>query len=131
MAQVKMKAAFSCPVEKVWDIVTSMEDYHWRSDLDHISIQNERQFTEHTKDGYETAFTVTNCEKYKRWEFDMENGNMTGHWIGTFSRQHETTEIEFTENVTAKKFWMKPLVGIYLKKQQEAYLADLRKALNE
>ena len=39
--------------------------------------------------------------------------------------------IDFTENVTAKKLLMKPFVGMYLKKQQAAYLRDLKKALGE
>lgn len=32
-----------------------------------------------------TTFTVTVNEPYKRWEFDMENGNMKGHWTGVFT----------------------------------------------
>ena len=39
------------------------------------------------------------------------------------------TEIDFTEEVTAKKLLLKPFVKGYLKKQQERYIADLKKAL--
>ncbi len=39
--------------------------------------------------------------------------------------------IDFTENVTAKKLFMKPFVGMYLRKQQATYLQDLMKALGE
>lgn len=41
------------------------------------------------------------------------------------------TEIDFTEEVTAKKIIMRPFVKIYLKKQQELYVKDLKKALEE
>ena len=59
----------------------------------------------------------------------MENGNMKGHWIGLFTQKGEETEIDFTEEVTAKKILMKPFVKLYLRKQQTQFIADLRKAL--
>ncbi len=59
----------------------------------------------------------------------MENSNMKGHWTGVFKTKDGCAEIDFTEEVTAKKIIMKPFVKIYLRKQQERYVADLRKAL--
>lgn len=61
------------------------------------------------KNGYATTFTVTVAEPYKRWEFDMENSNMKGHWIGVFIDKGNETQIDFTENVIPKKWFMKPL----------------------
>ena len=61
----------------------------------------------------------------------MENSNMTGHWTGVFKGKGSQTEIEFTEDVTPKKLIMKPFVKGYLKKQQEQYVSDLRKALEK
>lgn len=129
MAVSNIKATFQSDVQRVWEIVTSLEKYSWRSDLSKIEIINENQFTEYTKDGYPTTFTITRTEPYKRWEFDMENSNMKGHWTGIFSEKNGNTEIEFIEEVTAKKMIMKPFVKAYLKKQQELYIADLRKTL--
>lgn len=131
MAVINTKASFQCDIKKVWDIVTSLQNYSWRSDLSKITVLNETQFIEHTKDGFETNFTITCQEEYKRWEFDMENENMKGHWTGVFTYEGNTTTIDFTENVTAKKIVMKPFVGMYLKKQQSQYIADLKKALFE
>ena len=131
MAISTIKATFQSKVQDVWDIVTSLEKYQWRSDLSKIEIISEKQFVEHTKDGYATTFTITVFEPYKRWEFDMENDNMSGHWTGIFSIEKDKVCIDFTENVTAKKLLMKPFVGMYLKKQQAAYLRDLKKALGE
>lgn len=130
MAISNLKVTFECEVEKVWDIVTSLENYSWRSDLDRIEILNEKQFVEYTKEGYATTFTITAMETCKRWEFDMSNDNMEGHWTGIFTVQSGKTEIDFTEDVTAKKIFMKPFVKGYLKRQQALYAADLKKALN-
>lgn len=33
MAVSTIKAEFQCEIEKVWELVTSLDDYSWRSDL--------------------------------------------------------------------------------------------------
>ena len=129
MAVSSIKVTFNCDIKKVWDTVTSLKNYAWRSDLSKIEVLDEKKFIEHTKDGYATAFTVTAEEPYRRWEFDMENDNIKGHWVGVFAQKGEQAEVEFTEDVTAKKLFMKPFVKAYLKKQQSLYVADLVKGL--
>lgn len=130
MAVSTIKAAFKSSIQKTWETVTSLEEYAWRSDLSKIEIVDENHFIEYTKEGYATNFTVTAKEPYKHWEFDMENDNVKGHWIGVFTQKGEETEIDFTEDVTAKKFFMKPFVKVYLKKQQAQYISDLQKVLS-
>lgn len=130
MAISNIKAMISGEIHKVWDMVLAVDKYGvWRSDLSKTEIINEKQFLEYTKEGYATTFSITAVERYKRWEFDMENSNMTGHWIGIFTAKGNETQIDFTENVTAKKWFMKPFVKIYLKKRQEQFVLDLKKAL--
>ena len=129
MAISNIKAAFQQDIQKVWETVTSLEDYAWRSDLCKIEILNEKQFVEYTKEGYATTFTITVVEPCKCWEFDMENDNMKGHWTGVFTQKGKQTEIDFTENIVAKKLFMKPFVKSFLKKQQALYVSDLIKAL--
>lgn len=130
MAVSTIKAEFKCEIEKVWGLVTSLDNYSWRSDLDKIvATVPEKEFEEHTKDGYVTKFKITAFDECKNYEFDMENDNMQGHWTGKFSYKDGVTFIEFTEDVTAKKLVMKPFVGMYLKKQQAKYIQDLREAL--
>lgn len=131
MAISNIKAVFNGDLQTVWDVVTSLENYQWRSDLSRIEVVSENQFIEYTKDGYATTFTITNTVPLERWEFDMENSNMVGHWTGVFKGKGGKTEIDFTEDVTAKKLIMKPFVNGYLKKQQEQYVSDLRKALEK
>lgn len=130
MAVSNVKVTFQSDVQRVWEVVTSLKHYSWRSDLGKIEILNEKQFVEYAKNGYPTTFTVTRTELYKRWEFDMENDNMKGHWTGIFICKDGQTEIDFTENITAKKVLMKPFVKLYLKKQQALYISDLQKALS-
>lgn len=61
------------------------------------------------------------------WLIDMENSNMKGHWTGIFTAKGDETEIDFTEQVEAKKLLMKPFVKSYLKKQQIQFVADIMK----
>ena len=125
-----IKAVLPCEINKVWELVFGVENYGaWRSDLSKIEVVNNRQFIEYTKDGYSTKFTVTLVEPYARWEFEMENSNMTGHWTGIFTAKGDETEIDFTEQVKAKKWLLKPFVKSYLRKQQTQFVADIRKAL--
>ncbi len=129
MAVSNVKAVFQCNVQRAWEVVTSLDNYAWRSDLSKIELINRKQFVEYTKEGYATTFTITLEEPHKRWEFDMENDNMKGHWTGIFNEINGQTEIDFTEDVVPKKVFMKPFIKMYLKKQQAAYIRDLEKAL--
>ena len=125
MATSNIKALIPCELRNL-----DIENYGaWRSDLSKIEIISDKQFIEYTRDGYPTTFSITNVELYRRWEFDMENSNMTGHWIGIFTDKGNETEINFTEYVEAKKWFMRPFVKLYLKKQQARFAADIRNAL--
>lgn len=101
------------------------------SDLSKTEVINEKQFMEYTKDGFPTTFTITVVEPYQRWEFDMENVNIKGHWIGIFTSKGNKTHIDFTECVTVKKIMMKPFVKSYLRKQQVQFVMDLKKFLEK
>lgn len=126
-----VKATFPCKLERVWKTVTDLENYSWRSDLEKIEIINESNFVEHSKDGTKTSFKITVSKYCSRWEFDLENVNICGHWTGVFTECGGKTTIEFTENITAKKLFMKPFVKGFLKKQQARYIEDLKKELGE
>ena len=130
MAISNISAIINEEIHKVWDVVITVDKYSmWRSDLSRTEIVNEKQFIEYTKDGYATTFSTTAVELYKCWEFDMENSNMTGHWTGIFTAKGNETQIDFTENVIPKKWFMKPFVKFYLQKQQRQFVLDLKKAV--
>ena len=127
-----IKDSIDSNIHKVWETVLAVDKYtQWRSDLSKTEVINEEQFIEYTKNGYPTTFTITVVEPHKRWELDMENSNMKGHWVGIFTSIDDKTEIDFTEQVTAKKFYMNPFVKSYLKKQQTQFVMDLKRILEK
>ncbi len=121
-------AQIPCDIGTVWDIVTDNRNYAWRSDLSKIEIIDENCFDEYTKDGFVTHFQITEREPYQIYRFDMENQNMSGHWIGRFERCENGAQITFTEEVQMKNPIMSLFVSGYLKKQQNTYIADLKRA---
>ena len=132
MKKATVIARFHSSIEAVWNIVTDNTAFDWRSDIVKIEVYDDgNRFTEFTKDGFETEFTIVLKKPYERYEFDMKNKNMDGHWIGLFSRDDSGTKIEFTEEVEAANPIMNLFVKAYLKKQQATYITDLRKAMGE
>lgn len=129
MAIARRRAAFLADMQTVWNTVTSLDAYAWRSDVSRIEIVSENRFIEYSKEGIATTFTVTLVEPCKRWEFDLENDKIKGHWTGLFTQAGKQTVLDFTENVVAKKLLMRPFVKAFLKKQQAQYFTDLQKAL--
>ena len=128
MAVSNIKALIPGGLQKVWELVLDIENYGaWRSDLSKTEVSSDKKFIEYTKEGYPTTFTVTLVEPYRRWEFDTENSNMTGHWTGIFTAKDDETEIDFTEQVKVKKWLLKPFVKSYLRKQQTQFVADIMK----
>jgi len=82
----------------VWETVTSLNNYAWRSDLSKIEILNEKQFVGYTKEGYATTLQLLLLNLVNGGG-DMENDNIKGHWIGVFTQKGGQTEIDFTEDV--------------------------------
>lgn len=132
MKKATITGLFNSDIQKIWDIVTDNHNYTWRSDLSKIEISgDELTFIEYTKSGFPTTFTITLKKPIERYEFDMRNQNIEGHWVGLFSQTSKGAQIEFTEEVTVKNPIMNLFAGFYLKKQQVTYINDLRKALGE
>lgn len=130
MATSNIKTIIDSNIQQVWKTILNIDNYSaWRSDINNIEILSEKQFVEYTNNNYYTLFTTTNIEEYKRWEFDIDNRNIEGHWIGIFTPKGDKTEINFTEYVNAKKFYLQPFLKFYLKKQQKQFIKDLKKYL--
>lgn len=132
MKKSTITATFKANIEEVWEVVTNNNKYDWRRDLSKIDVSIDgNSFTEYTKGNFPTKFNITLKKPYERYEFDMTNKNMNGHWIGVFSPLNNGTQIEFTEKVSVNNPIMNFFVGLYLKKQQALYIADLKKELGE
>ena len=130
MATSNMKVTILCPIEIVWDTVTNLNDFSWRSDLKAVKIIDEHNFIEIAKNGIETYFRITECIKYQSWIFEIDNKNIEGTWIGKFYSKGDKTILDFTENVISKKIIFKPFISLYLKRQQKIYFRDLKAKLN-
>ena len=130
MATSNMKVTILCPIEIVWDTVTNLKDFSWRSDLKDVKIIDEHNFIEIAKNGIETYFRITECIKYQSWIFEIDNKNIKGTWIGKFYSKGDKTILDFTENVISKKIIFKPFISLYLKRQQRIYFKDLKVKLN-
>ena len=136
MTTSNVKAVIQCDIEKVWETVSAVERYHtWRSDVGKTEFLDEKHFTEYTKNGYSTTFTVTKVEPHRRWELDVENSHTKGHWTIVFTSKGSDTQIDFTASAEAKQLSVRP-VGksvfeqTYLKKEQTQFVTDLKKALD-
>ena len=125
MTTSNMKVTILCPIEIVWDTVTNLKDFSWRSDLKDVKIIDEHNFIEIAKNGIETYF-----RKYQSWIFEIENKNIKGTWVGKFFSKGDKTILDFTENVISKKIIFKPFISLYLKRQQRIYFKDLKVKLN-
>ena len=130
MTTSNMKVTILCPIEIVWDTVTNLKDFSWRSDLKDVKIIDEHNFIEIAKNGIETYFRITECIKYQSWIFEIENKNIKGTWVGKFFSKGDKTILDFTENVISKKLIFKPFISLYLKRQQRIYFKDLKVKLN-
>lgn len=130
MASVIITKSFDYPIELVWEAVTNLDTQEWRSDISKIEELSNNEFIEYTKDNYQTKFTITAKTKYELYSFDIENDNIKGNWQGIFKGNESSTTIEFTEDVTTDKLFMKLLLKPYLKKQQATYIKDLEKYLD-
>ena len=130
MAISNMKVTILCPIEIVWDTVTNLNDFSWRSDLKAVKIIDEHNFIEIAKNGIETYFRITECIKYRSWIFEIDNKNIKGFWLGKFYSKGDKTILDFTENVVSKKVIFKPFISFYLKRQQKIYFRDLKVKLN-
>ena len=115
--------------EEIWALVTNLDSWHWRSDLEGLERTGPETFIEYAKGGFATRFTVTCRQEPEKWAFDFENANTAGTWTGEFRTVPEGTSVTFTERLTPRKKWMKLLMKGYLRRQQARYFADLKRAL--
>lgn len=122
-------AVFQSDLQTVWETVTALETCVWRSDISRIQVLDGKRFTEYTKGGYPTQFTITVSQPPTRWECDMENGNLKGRFVVALTREGDKTRLLLTEEIHVKKALMKPFARAFLRNRQALYLADLQKAL--
>lgn len=135
MRKSEITAVFQASPEKVWRMVTDNRHTAWRSDLASVDCSADgKTFVEHTKDGFQTTFHITQTTPIEKYAFSMENSRFTGKWTGLFSETGEGgCRIVFTEEIQMKNQLLEWISHLFLnlKKMQETYVSDLKKALGE
>lgn len=115
---------------EVWRLVTDWENCGWRRDLERAEVlPGGSGFIEYTKGGAVTYFHITDFVPMERCEMELENPFLRGRWLGLFRTADGGTELDFTEEIAVKKWYLRLPARFYLKKQQAAYIADLSAAL--
>ena|SRR5574344_448395 len=132
MVKSNIKKEYNCDKNKLWNIITDNNNYLWRTDLSNIKIIDDTHFIEYDKNNYPTSFTIVRKEKLSIYEFDIQNTNIKGKWIGKFKElKNGNIEIDFTETIETNNFMMKLLAKPYLKRMQKRYIKDLEKQLSK
>lgn len=129
MVTSNIKKLLPYNIKDVWHAVTDIKNYHWRSDLNHTEVLNQHQFIEYAVNGTATHFKTIVFKPYHLWEFTLQNKFICGHWRGTFLPSGTSTLIDFTEEITVKKFYLKPFIKFYLYRQQKLFVKDLQNYL--
>ncbi len=125
-----IRCVLPCRPADVWQLVTDWENCGWRRDLERVqALPDGSGFIEYAKGGAATRFHITTFVPMERCEMELENPFLQGRWLGLFRTVDGGTELDFTEEVTIKKWYMRLPARFYLKKQQAAYIADLSAAL--
>jgi hypothetical protein len=131
MVTINIKTTLDADIQLVWNSVTSLENYSWRSDLSGIRVMAPgKKFIEKTTpDGDVITCTIVAFEPLQRYELEIESDKMKGRFVGLFASAGDKTEIDFTEEVVPKSNPMKPSVETRMKNKQESYLRDLTQYL--
>lgn len=127
MIKSTIKSFIQTDLVSVWNTVTSIHDFSWRSDIASVSVSDKAHFNETSKNGGVTTFIITVVEPFIQYSFSMDNEYLSGEWTGLFKRKGKGTEIQFTESINPKRWWLYPFAWFYLKKQQKQYITDLKR----
>ena len=96
MTTANIKDLIPCDINKVWETLLATEHYPaWRNDVSRTDVIDEKHFTEYTKSGYSTTYTVTVIEPYSRLELDMENDNGSEESAGLIASLRHPVYIAF------------------------------------
>lgn len=135
MRKISSSTTFQSDIETIWNIITDVSDYAWRSDWRKVTgSEDPNQFTVYSKDGNHSEFTIICRKPYNHYEFTMENDVMTGRWVGNLSTLPEGgTRMDIHETIDMKNRYWGFLSHLFLnmKKTHQIYIRDLKEKLKE
>ncbi len=129
MIKSKIKVKLDFDIVKVWNKITYLENYTWRSGFGKIKIINNSTFIINSQSKNSTLCKFTFAKLYRQWELKLENKHYFGVIKGFLSGDENHCVIEFDTNLKPKKMFLLPFIKDTLKKQQQIYINDLKKAL--
>ncbi|WP_371163755.1 SRPBCC family protein [Buchananella felis] len=117
--------------KQVWQVVTDLKRWQWRSDLSECKVVDEQRFIETPKKGKPIRFCTTRLEKPRIWEFQMESPTLTGVWRGTFeSKGKGGCHVTSVETVKfRRRLFPRWVAKRFLVTYQARYFRDLRAEL--
>ncbi len=129
MVKSSLKVKLNFDIVKVWNKVTYLENYSWRSDLNDLEVLNNDTFIINKKKKNPTVCKITFAKLYRQWEIKIDNKHFSGEYAGIFKGDEEHCVIEFYGNLKPKNIYILPFLKDILKKEQTNYINDLQKAL--
>ena len=114
--------------QQVWQVVTDLTNWQWRSDLAECQIVDEHRFIEIPKKGKPIRFCTTRLDSLRSWEFQMDSPSLTGEWQGTFEPKEDGgCRVRFVEDVHFRnKLIPKWVAKRFLAAYQAQYFRDLQ-----
>ncbi|MDC4233822.1 SRPBCC family protein [Actinomyces sp. B33] len=117
--------------QQIWQVVTDLTNWQWRSDLSECQIVDERRFIEIPKRDKPIRFHTTRLESFHSWEFQMDSPSLTGTWKGTFEPKEDGgCRVRFIEDVHLQNRLVPNWIAKrFLAAYQARYFRDLQAEL--
>lgn len=74
-------------VSQVWRVVTNIDQWRWRSDLERCERVGEHDFVEYPKGSTPIRFTTVRRDEERVWEFTIDGESLEGCWRGVLDRK--------------------------------------------
>ena len=117
-------------VSQVWRVVTNVDQWRWRSDLEGCERVGEHDFVEYPKGGTPIRFTTVRREEERGREFTIDGESLKGSWQGVFTSTASGCLARFTEDVDVRgRFVPRWVARLFLRSYQARYFRDLRAEL--
>ena len=132
MPKVTVRAEISCPVERVWRLVTDLNGWDWRSDLSDLrSSRDGMHFCEYEWDGERVCFEIEAFAPCYWFACTMAGHGSTGRWEMFFTRSGAQTKLEILAELQRRDFLTDLRALVWLRRRMKQYMEDLRLELEE
>ena len=130
MPKITARAELPCPVERVWQVVTDLEQWEWRSDLGRLlAAPDGRTFVEYDWDDRPAYCRITAFAPCYWYALDVVSEETVGRWEAFFTRKGRGTKLELSIEVRGKNVVADLRVLAELRRRQRKYIEDLRMEL--